>query len=153
MNANQLEEIISNFSSIKNNFLGIYSIDTLPKTFPINHFLVCNYDLKTSPGSHWFALIRKTKEKIECFDSLSLNESKKKLLLSYCLFRNAQKIVFNQSSVQKTDTATCGKFVTYFLIHRMHNLDQGFQSVLNEIFVTEPEQNELEVEKFLSNIV
>lgn len=149
MNGEDLQKVIAKFLSIRDNFLGVFSIDSLPKIFPVNHFLICNYDLKSMPGSHWFALVRKSNERIECFDSLSLNNDKKELLIKYCNFDKATKIIYNETPVQKITSLTCGQFVLFFLIHRIHNLDESFVSILNEIFNSNTENNEESVLNFL----
>ncbi len=150
MNGSDLEKFIQNLPSIRSNFLGVFSIDSLPKKFPLKHFLICNYDLKSMPGSHWFALVRKTSEKIECFDSLSINSNKQELLIKYCNFNKVTKIIYNETAVQDISSISCGQFVLFFLIHRIHNLDQSFVSLLNEIFVTDTKTNEINVLEFLS---
>ena len=150
MNGAELHAFINKINSLKPLFLGIFSINTLPTEIPVNHFLICNFDLDHNPGSHWFCLFRINSKKIECFDSLGISKSKKKVLKKYLKLDNVM-LKFNNTSVQSLHTSTCGKFVLFFAIHRSHNLDISFTKLLNEIFVEKNEQNELIVGNFLEN--
>lgn len=152
MNGAELQGFVSNISSVKSFFLGIFSINTLPKIFPSKHFLICNYDLNSSPGTHWFCLLKSSDQCLECFDSLGLNIEKKNLLQKYCRSWKVSSLKYNETAVQNQLTSTCGKFVLYFAIHRMHNLDLSFSTLLNEIFEQNTIKNEELVYKFLKEI-
>jgi len=86
---------------------------------------------------------------MECFDSLGVNEIKKKNLSHFCKFKNISKIKFNETQLQSDSSLSCGKFVLYFAIQRMHNLDLSFNDFLNEAFTLNCEKNEDIVNEFV----
>ena len=55
--------------------------------------------------------------------------------------------------MQDLSTSTCGEFVLYFLFQRMHNQDLDYETLLNDIFVSNPVTNEQKVKKFFDNII
>ena len=138
---------------LKKHFKGIFSIDTLPKFLKFRQFLICNTDVSTGAGIHWFVLIRNSKHGIECFDSLGITAYKKDQLEKYCKFRSIQELEFNETQFQSTNSDSCGLFAIYYICQRMHNLDLSFQEILEEIFEDKSEeQNEELVQQFCSNI-
>lgn len=150
MQASQILDIIQSFSSIKNQCAGIFSRNTIPSYLNVKSFLIANTQNDTEPGEHWFCIIRKSTQKYEYFDSLGIDEIKLKSLKTQNLFSKSKQsiIVFNETPFQKSNSQTCGLFVLYFIIHRMHNLDLSFSNLLNEIFVTDCDVNEREIEQF-----
>lgn len=145
----QLNEFFESLPNFKRFFLGVYSIDTCPKKIPLNHFLICNTDLSSGSGLHWFALFRFSRQDIECFDSLGVNQDKLEVLKSLN-FIGVSNLIFNVTQVQANDSASCGQFCLYFLIERLHNLDFSFDELMNELFVSDLNKNEDEVQKFIS---
>ena len=51
--------------------------------------------------------------------------------------------------MQNSDSKSCGEFVIYFLINRLHNKDIELEDLLNYIFETSTEKNENIVDQFL----
>lgn len=152
MNGDELKQKIQSINSAQKYFKGVFSINTLPTKLSIPSFLVCNFDLDSHPGSHWFCLFKTSKSELECFDSLGLNEKKQQLLQKYCKIQYISSLNYNQTQVQNNSTSTCGKFVLYFAIQRLHNLDLTFTELLNEIFEADLQSNERNVAAFLQNI-
>lgn len=148
MFGHELKAIISEYESIQKNFLGVFSIDTLPKNIPLHHFLFCNEDLAHNHGKHWLCFVRPSKKTVECFDSLSINPEKYQLLRKYCHFKNVKEIKFNQTQFQPSSSQSCGLYALYFAINRMHNLDLSFKTFLNDFFKCDHEANERKVTKF-----
>ena len=146
----QLNEFFESLPNFKRFFLGVYSIDTCPKKIPLNHFLICNTDLSSGSGLHWFALFRFSRQDIECFDSLGVNEHKLEVL-KLLNFKGVSNIIFNVTQVQANESASCGQFCLYFLFERLHNLDFSFHELMNELFVTDLNKNEEEVQKFIND--
>ena len=132
----QLNEFFESLPNFKKFFLGVYSIDTCPKKIPVNHFLVCNTDISSGQGLHWFTLFRFSREDIECFDSLGVNPDKLEVLKSL-KFHGVSNIIFNLTQVQGNESESCGQFCLYFLLERLQNLDFGFHELMNEIFVND----------------
>ena len=152
MNGDDLKRFIEPINSAKKYFKGIYSINTLPQKLSIPSFLICNFDVESNPGSHWFCLFKTSKNILECFDSLGLNDEKQHLIKKYCKIRYVISLNYNETPVQNSSTSTCGKFVLYFAIQRLHNLDLSFSEILNEIFEENANNNEARVATFLQEI-
>ena len=153
MQGAELNAFLDNFPNLKKHYLGIFAINTLPKTIKFRQFLICNTDQSSGPGVHWFAFIRNSKSTIECFDSLGINSVKKQNLENYCKFRSVSELEFNESVFQSVNSNSCGFFTLYFIIQRMHNLDLSLKELLEEIFDDKDyEINEKIVLDFCSNI-
>lgn len=153
MQASELENIINEFSSIKNHFKGVYSIDTVPKRFRKFSFVIINNQKATEPGQHWFCILKTSLKNYEYFDSLGVSDTKLNLLKSYKIFPIDSIVKFNETPVQEPSSSTCGLFVLYFIIHRLHNLDMSFSTLMNEIFTLNRSQNEIEVLKFAKDLL
>ena len=141
MISTEIKLFFERYPSLKKFFLGTFSIDTVPKVIPLNHFLICNTDTSSGSGLHWFALFRFSKQDLECFDSLGISQEKKDLLTSLN-FKGVSNLVFNVTQVQPNESISCGQFAVYFLFERLHNLDFSFHELLNELFVDNLIKNE-----------
>ena len=115
-------------------------------------FIICNTDISTGIGLHWFCLIRTSKTTIECFDSLGISTDKKLVLEKYCNFRGVRELEFNETSFQSLESDSCGLFSIYFIIQRIHNLDMSFHKLLEEIFDDDKEKNENLVMQFCESV-
>lgn len=98
-------------------------------------------------GKHWICFLRSHKDYIELFDSLGVDDDKKALIKRYCKI-DVKKLKFNESSFQDKNSDTCGKFVLYYAIERMHNLDLDFEEILEDLFDKNNDKNEEIVKKF-----
>jgi hypothetical protein len=145
-------QYLNAFPTLKKHFKGIFSIDTLPKFLKFRHFLICNTDISTGSGLHWFVLIRNSKYGIECFDSLGISSNKKEQLEKHCKFRGIKELEFNETQFQLSDSDTCGLFAIFYIFQRMHNLDMSFEEILEDIFNDSKIKNEEIVQQFCSNI-
>ena len=149
----EITQYLNKFPNLKKHYRGIFSIDTLPKFLKIRQFLICNTDISTGNGLHWFCLLRTSKTSIECFDSLGISSSKKTILEKNCHFRGVKELEFNETPFQSLDSTSCGLFSVYFIIQRIHNLDVSFDELLSDIFDGENKEiNESLVHKFCDNI-
>jgi len=54
MLSTEIEDFFKSFPLMNKFFLGIFSINTLKKSIPVNHGLICNTDTDLGPGIHWF---------------------------------------------------------------------------------------------------
>ena len=149
MISTEIKLFFERYPSLKKFFLGTFSIDTVPKVIPLNHFLICNTDTSSGPGVHWFALFRFSKQELECFDSLGISQEKKDVL-TLLNIKGVSKLVYNVTQVQANDSTSCGEFAVYFLFERLHNLDFSFHELVNELFVEDLTKNEEEVKSFFS---
>ena len=68
---------LSQFPHVKKQFQGIFSADQLPKQIKKNHFIICNTDVRTGAGKHWYTVVKLEKDTLELFDSLGIDEQKK----------------------------------------------------------------------------
>jgi hypothetical protein len=140
------------FPELRKQFIGVFSIDTLPKIIKYRTFCICNTDVHNGIGKHWICFIRNEHSEIECFDSLGITDEKRELLSSYCKFKQ-KSIIYNETKFQKDNTDSCGLFCLYFLIERMHNLDLTFEELLEDIFCPNEDINESRVSLFCDKIL
>ena len=147
MISNEIIEFFNRYPHLKKYFLGIRNIDTLSKTVPINHFVICNTDLSSGPGKHWFVLFRYNQRELECFDSLGVGAERQAFLRSV-KFKSIRELNYNESPVQSVESSSCGQFCLFFIFERLHNLDFEFSDLINEIFTDNLEKNEHVVTEF-----
>lgn len=148
MQSSDLKNILNQFPSISQNLYGVFSIDTVPKNIPKNHFVIINTEENSQPGKHWFCLLKLGFKSYEIFDSLGIDENKFKYFETYSILPCNSKVKYNENAVQNSFSTTCGLFVCYFLIQRMHNLDLSFFTLINEIFDIDKDKNESVVSLF-----
>ena len=148
MESPEFSEKLSNFPEIKKYFEGIFSADNLPKKIKKNCFIICNTDVSTGPGKHWYCIVKLSSTILQCFDSLGIDNTKKNFIVSNLRQKGIQQIKFNVTQVQSSESDTCGLFVLYFLIQRYHNKDLSFNELMNEIFVFSQTENEKLVNSF-----
>jgi hypothetical protein len=153
MQGSELSAIIEKFKTLQKHFLGVYSIDTLPNFSKLKTFCFCNTDVSDGAGKHWLCFVKSSKKVLECFDSLGVDNNKLQLLRDNCNFTNIYEIDYNETQFQESSSSTCGKFVIYFAIHRMHNLDLDFEEVLEEIFTLNHIENEKTVDDFVKDFL
>ena len=61
MQGYQIAEKISQFGgSVYESLLGIFSIDQVPKSIPVDKFVICNLSLSNQSGSHWIVSLNKS---------------------------------------------------------------------------------------------
>ena len=151
MLSNEFYEKLQNFPLLLSKFDGIFSSDTIPKKVKKDHFAICNTDVSSGPGQHWYCYVKVDRQTIECFDSLGITEEKKIFLQRKLCFSGISKINFNVSSVQSSSSNSCGLFVLFFLIQRYYNRDISFDDLLNIIFVESTSENEKIVAEFCAD--
>ena len=119
----------------------------------LRQFCICNTDISTGGGLHWFVLLKTDKSTLEYFDSLGVSENKLNNLKRFSKFKTISIINYNETAFQKQDSDSCGLFVLYFLFKRMFNLDLTFEEILDDIFEINNNTNELNVSNFCINIL
>lgn len=144
----EFKKYFESFPYLKQYFAGIFAADELPKKLKNDYFIICNTDLSSGPGKHWYCLAR-FNDCIECFDSLGVDDSKKAFLSQLPLVQNVGELDVNTTQLQSENSNACGEFVIYFVVQRFHNKDQDLNSLLNDIFTFDTENNEIKVKKFL----
>ena len=148
MLSNQFAEKFQKFSNLKNQLQGVYSADTLPREIKKDKFIICNTDVSSGEGKHWYCVLKLENNVLECFDSLGITREKKLFLANNFRQRYIKKIKFNVTQVQSSTSDACGLFVLYFIVQRFHNKDENFTDLVNEIFVESHSQNEKVVLEF-----
>ena len=64
--------------------------------------------------------MRNSKNSVEVFDSLGVDQEKENTLKLYCKFK-VNHLIVNETAFQSTTTNTCGEFCLYFIINRYEN--------------------------------
>lgn len=152
MQAHDLLKYFEKFPNLKTNFLGFYAIDTLPHKLKYRHFFIGNTDKSSGEGIHWFCCIKVKPKTIELFDSLGINDSKKQFYLTHLQFTNIE-LEINRTQFQPNDSVLCGKYVVYFLINRLFNLDLPLKVFLKSYFTDKLDENDSEVTQFCNEIL
>lgn len=134
MQGKEISDKISSIPALKLFFRGVFSINTMPKGLKKRHFLIANTDLSTSPGSHWICVLKNDQNEIELFDSLGIDSIKLQWFISHCKFATKKALRYNISQVQSFNSDTCGKFVIYFIVNRLLNVDKSYKFIVNDIF-------------------
>ena len=145
-------EILDYFEKIpclKNNFLGVFSIDNFPQKLNERCCFISNLSKSNEIGSHWISFIKSEKKTIEIFDSLG---TKIDYLRPFLKFKGNPTILYNDCAFQSVTSNTCGYFAITFLIERSFNLDLKFQELLAEVFNKNSEVNEKIVVNFCNNL-
>jgi len=149
----EFSQIFESFPSIEKIYLGSFPRDRVPKNIKQNHFAIVNTDVSSGSGLHWFCVFRYSSTILEVFDSLGIDDVKKNVLQKSFQIRGIHEIEFNLTQFQSNDSDSCGKFVLYFIVNRLHNLDHSFKDILNEIFEPNLSENEKKVEKFYLDVL
>lgn len=115
----ELESIIRTYADEPTEaaFLGIFSIDTLPKY--IKHLpiiFIINTQTSNLPGQHWKAIYVSSNKIGEVFDSLATPVS---LRLQNWLNTFTRKWSLSKRTIQYPFSASCGAFVIYFVLNRL----------------------------------
>lgn len=152
MQGSELREFVSKFPSLNSHFMGVFSINTLPKTLENRTFLFCNTARANEPGKHWICLTN-INNNPEFFDSLGVDKEKLVLIKNHWKIKNLDSLKFNCSAVQSKNSISCGPFVLYFAVERLHNLDLGFNTLLNEIFTDNLDMNEQRAKNFINSFL
>jgi len=151
MISSEFENYLANFEHSKKFLQGVYASDTIPRTVKVNHFIICNTDVSSGTGQHWYVVLKLHHRELECFDSLGIDANKKQFIREHFNLKGIRKIKFNVTQLQSNLTSTCGKFVLYFIINRLYNSDLGFNEFLNEYFTQDLLQNETLVNSFFDS--
>lgn len=152
MNSSEFYPILEKFENLKSLFIGTYTADKLPKRIKTYQFAILNTDSSEGGGLHWYCLYKYSSSSLEIFDSLGINTEKKEFISHNFKFPNIKEVEYNTTQFQKNDSISCGKFVLYFIINRIYNLDHSLKDILEEIFVKDLEENERKVEIFFQKL-
>jgi len=140
-------------SPLRTHFSGVYPSDKVPSCLKVTHFIVCNIDDSSKPGSHWYIVYRPNVNTLECFDSLGFSEEKKQFLIESFNFSAIKKLKCNITNLQPSNSQSCGKYCLYFIYNRFYNQDLSFHDLMNEIFEIDTSVNETIVNNFYEDVI
>lgn len=141
-----LETFIENFADneTKEAFLGVFSIDHLPKKiFHLPILFIVNTNTNNLPGEHWKAIYISKQGKGEVFDSLALPVG---LRLQQWMNEFSKKWSISKLTIQNPLAPSCGAYVLYYVMSRLKY--DSMNSCLS-LFTTDVVMNDLLVDKFL----
>ena len=123
-----MQDFIRRYGDVRSKraFVGVFSIDMLPRHLPkLPILLILNTHTKNLPGQHWKAVYINQFRRGEVFDSLALPVS---TTLLRWLNQHTKSWTRNQLTIQNPLSATCGAFVTHYILTRMkcRNMRQYF---------------------------
>ena len=113
MISSEFAEKLHHFPYVHKNFAGVFSIDTIPTTLKTHQFIICNTDVSSAPGKHWFCVLKEKPSILECFDSLGITTEKTTVLKKYCELKGISEIIYNETQFQDDLSNTCGLFVSF----------------------------------------
>lgn len=149
--SSEFEHYFKNIPIIKQHFGGVKAIDQLPRSIPIRNFLIVNLSPSSHPGSHWITLFRSHSQTLELFNSLGSENIAN--IKPYFKFNFKTTLTYNNTGVQLPTTSTCGLYCIYFAVHRLLNLDQNFEEIMDEIFSANLNTNENKVAEFCTHLL
>lgn len=106
-------------------FIGVFSCNNLPKTFPISFALVVNTDPDYKSGRHWQAVV--VRDNIAHFFCSFGGPPRVQSIKQFC--DNFPLIFYNQKKHQKLNEETCGAYCIY-VINEMAS-GRSFNSILD----------------------
>lgn len=148
MQTSDFQVFIDQFPCLKNNFLGVFSLDTIPKKMKTKTGLIFNDQITGLPGCHWLGLVHTKANEYEFFDSYGVKINNIK---PYIKFKNP-KLIYNLGTFQSSETTTCGLYSLYFVIHRLLNNYDDFSDLLSSIFSINVSSNEALVFNFFNDL-
>ena len=127
MNSLEINKILQRCPLTRNQYLGCFAADVIPKSFLLNNnsvkeelCAVINQDTNAEPGSHWIALYRPVNaahEGIDYYDSLGDWPPPSAHLDAFLRqFPRVNRI--EGLPLQSDRSGACGRHVIYFLMHR-----------------------------------
>jgi len=149
MQTSDFKVFIDQFPCLKDHFLGVYSLDTIPKRMKTKTCLIFNDQKAEMPGRHWLGLVHTKSNEYQIFDSYGV---KIDLIKPYLKFKNP-KFLYNTGTFQSSETSTCGLYALYFCINILLNSNcNDFSDLLSSIFSINVSENEALVFDFFKNL-
>ena len=145
----ELENLVYNNADDKTQkaFLGIFAIDGLPQQIPhLPALLIINTHTSNLAGEHWKAVYISQEHCGEVFDSLAQPTSTRLLQWMNCFTR---KWIRSSLTIQNPLSGTCGAFVLYFILTRLHA--RNFASCL-QLFSNDLYKNDLLMTDFVMKL-
>jgi hypothetical protein len=120
LNTLQIINILKNYKSTKNLFIGVFPRDRLPQKLKYPSCFIINTDKSSQPGKHWLALYYNGKKEAEFFDSYG-NSPEFYNLQNY-LSKTSIKWTFNKIQVQSLTSKYCGHYCCLYLLYKSKSL-------------------------------
>jgi hypothetical protein len=117
MNTKQIGTLLNTDPLCRQQFQGVYSIDTLP---PKPTLLVCNTDPSTKPGRHWIAIYVDKNGRGEYFDSFGRAPNKQ---FADYLNEHCSIWTFNKKQLQSIISSFCGYYCCMYCLYRCRGVD------------------------------
>ena len=128
-------------------FLGVFAMDGLPQQIPhLPALLIINTHTSNLSGEHWKAVYISKEHYGEVFDSLAQPTSTR--LLQW-MNRFTRKWIRSPLVIQNPLSATCGAFVLYFILTRLHA--PNFMTCL-QVFSHDLHKNDMLITQFVKNL-
>jgi len=137
---------------VKHFYDGVYSLDEIPKTLPLRHFVIVNLSKTNEEGTHWVVICRSDEYIYEIFNSLGF-DTLDIIVPEHFLVDGHTDLVFNGHPFQMESTNTCGYFAVFFAVHRVFNYDLSFLSFLEFFFDQSTFVNEERVINFCQGLL
>lgn len=151
MRGSEFKTYFDKIELVKKQFVKVTSIDKIPKTLKLKHFIICNLSPSNLPGSHWVVIVRSEKNTLEIFNSLGTRSLR--LYNENFNFKTHFHIEFNKEQFQSNESTSCGYFCIYFIVHRILNFDMSLEHLLEHIFNSEASINETVVINFCHKLL
>lgn len=150
MNTYQLEAVMKQDRIARNQFIGVFPMDMLPKKkmeWSKRPFcLIVNSAPSTSEGQHWLAVFVDKDGQGEMFDSYGHDATFYDQRLEVFLKKNCSYHTFNSNELQSLWTSVCGQYCLYFLLHRCRLIPAN--SIIG-LFTRNKEHNDQLVDTFI----
>ena len=121
MNSSQIDRALKD--KCRGQFLGVYSVNNLPKTLPTRRplMLVCNTHPDYRPGEHWIAMY------IDDDDGYYFDSFGQKPKREFELFMNKHCTFWNCSDRQLQSLVSyfCGQYCVFYCMYRSIGLDSN----------------------------
>ena len=116
MNSREILTCLKSDNNIKQQLLGVFPRDKLPKIVLLPAALVVNSDPATKPGMHWLSIYISPDGKGEYFDSYGLRPWLPSII-KY-LNKNCKDWMWSSVRLQAPYSSVCGQYCIFFLHHR-----------------------------------
>lgn len=148
MQTSDFNVFVDKFPFLKDHFLGVFALNTIPTRMKAKSCLIFNLDKSNEEGSHWLALIHTKKNYYELFDSLGVKIEQIRPFLKF----SKPILLYNTGVFQSSSTSTCGLYSLYYIVHRMMNINEDYEEMLQEMFSINIIENEQKVFSFFKNV-
>ena len=148
LSTKQLLFFIKHNCRTKCRFVGVFSINNLPKYLTKNSCLIFNSDPTSKPGSHWLALFMNSNKEMEFFDSFGLNATFYKLTKKNLPKHYSLKC--NKTQLQDLYSTKCGYFCLYYLYFKVRQYKM--EDICTDFFKNNLKQNDNLVTRFVKYI-